>query len=190
MDNSLMTKVIIAVIIIYTYIYFKYNLERNVGWNHYVESLYYLGIFLIVASFIHKHISEEEDIRKNEIKTIAAEKEQFLINIEKTLIDYYPESVYLSNQMYPAEAVKIPPKIDEIKRKMVELHLCNIILQKIENTYLISLNTSLEKSQQFQDWIKIWRMWFKSPILVDVWNKNKNALYSDRFRNFVETKLI
>jgi len=122
------------------------------------------------------------------------------IDIEKTFMQYYPELLPLykeiNNPHHPIQKLPVPKNIDQVKRRAYETNICNIIIQRIENTYsaVVHLgelgNFDRARSQEFAEWVSTWRQWFLSPTLRNVWNFNKARLFSKQTQQFIDSAII
>jgi hypothetical protein len=200
MNSIIIIASALAVVIIYTVIFWVYKLHHYSQWLSYIESLYHFGIIFAILGFLNNMINSQYVDAVNYISKINQNQEASLTSTERTFMEHYPELLPLykeiNQQNKKIQAIPIPFNIDPIKRKTMESNICNIIIQNIGNTYLEI--TYLEKyhksnyiqSQEFATWISILRQWFKSPTLRSLWDLDKETKCSPRTIDFIDGVII
>lgn len=190
-DITTLSVICVTSLLIYTAIYWYFKLHGYPPWGQYVESLYHLGVFIALISFFLDQIIKKKVDTEKSISDIVHDQELGFIDIEQHFLDNYPVLFPLYKELNQQNKIiqKIPnPKnIDPIKRLQSENNMCNIILQRIENIYLAELQLeNFQNSEQYQEWIKTWKQWFRSPTLTRVWNTNKYTFFSKNILDFLD----
>jgi hypothetical protein len=105
------------------------------------------------------------------------------IDVEKLFMDNSPKLNRLYREIFNDKDIPNPPEITPDIISM-ETHMAMILIQTVENVLLDYNDIDINDK-----WIMVFRQWFNSNIVRDVWNKRK-IYYTDRFQHIVNTYLI
>ena len=200
MKHLVIAVVATVMVIIYTISFWAFDLVDNRVWLSYIESLYHFGVIVAIAGFVLTQFETEEKTMMDYISQINQQQELGFIEIEKLFMNHYPELLPLYkelNQHNPLiQKIRAPSNINQSKKTFYEITVCNMIIQRIENTYLSI--SQLHKyfsfdhlgSREFNEWASTWKQWFKSPTLRRVWHSNKNKLFAQATADFIDREII
>ncbi len=188
--------IVLCIIVLYTVLFLTLNLEDNNKWLIYIESLYRFGVIFAVMALIMNNIQTSETNKKLYIDRINDASNLGFITINKALIDHYPESLELAKELHEDLNIKFRENIDPDKKQLIEMNICILIFQSIENNLVFMSNIrdidgGLENMfyDAMLEWIIRWRIWFKSPILINIWKTNQRN-FSGVTRNFINKYII
>jgi hypothetical protein len=183
----------------YTIVFWLYALYQNEPWIKYVGTLYNLGVVIALIGFILERNDAQEHELLSDISRITRDQEVGFIDVEKEFMNYYPELLPLYKEMNQRsqviQSVPIPQNIDVAKKIILEYNACNIFIQRLENTYLATIDVGRDHSMkevftsEFNEWVLTWRNWFKSPTLRRIWKEN-SVLFSSRTKLFIDNVII
>lgn len=180
------------ILILYTFGWILFHLDTNMKFNAYIQSLYYMSVFVLLMSFIYEYNKKNMEDHANEIITINNIQTNSFIMIEKMFLDNYPYSCELYKQInsHNSELAKLPNQkiTDNIKKHLFELNMSNILIQNIENA-LMSWSLLNENIESFEELVRTWTNWFKSPILINNYKTNK-FLFASSTCDFIDNKLV
>jgi hypothetical protein len=179
------------ILIFFTIIYMKYN-TGNLKYSNYIKTLPLVGILISLGGLIYQN----NNIEREDNLTISSQYLDHLGNdwftLESTFLQYYPYSARLYKQMYPElplSVVSMTSREDEIKRSYVEIHICSIIYQLIENIYIIVTEKRDWNDPRSQEWLTVWKKWFSSPIVRENWKYMKQYYGSD-VREIIDANIM
>ena len=183
----------------YTLLFWLYALYQNEPWIKYVGTLYNLGVVIALIGFILERNDAQEHELLSDISRITRDQEVGFIDVEKEFMNYYPELLPLYKEMNQRsqiiQSVPIPQNIDIAKKIILEYNACNIFIQRLENTYLATIDVGKTHGMkevftgEFNEWVLTWKNWFKSPTLRRIWKEN-GMLFSSRTKLFIDNVII
>lgn len=182
---------LILFFVIYTIVFWFFDLSKYNSFLEYLASLYHLIVVISLVGFVLDRMSESYQQQLN----INSQEESGFVDINNLFLKYYPESFELYRQInYNDKNITkspIPTNVNPTKKVMIDSIICLTIIQRIENIYLIMIqDPNYAQTDTYRGWVKVWRQWFHSPILLNIWNKNKNILFSDQITNFIDQVII
>jgi hypothetical protein len=133
------------------------------------------GLTVIISFFINTNqaISQNKKILENmeseRQKELVRENEKYWVDLEKLFMNNYP---YLNNlyiELYPdnknLNKVELSG-LEKFHQSNLEVHVCNILYQIIEN--VLHTESNLELS-----WKNVFKSWSKSEIFRSNWEVSK-----------------
>jgi hypothetical protein len=142
-----------------------------------------IGTFVIVLSNMQQI---REFILKNQHRDIESYRRitnDAWINIDKLFLDNVPKLNRLYREIFNDKDIPDPPEITPDIISM-ETYVAAILIQVVENVLLDYDNIDINDK-----WILVFRQWFRSKILRNIWNKRK-IYYSERFQDIVDRYLL
>lgn len=116
--------------------------------------------------------------------------EKMTVDLYDRIVKYHPYSSNFYNEINPTsdKSFVYIPKTPEEKNKyeMVNFSLSTIFIDLIAEFHTIS---NVLSKDSYNSWISAFKIWFKSNILREAWNKTKNV-YEKDIQKFVDTKLL
>jgi hypothetical protein len=182
---------IIAFFVIYSSLYWYYNLAEVPHFLQYLESMYHLTIFVALLGFIMDRIAE---FNQQQV-TLNDQQETGFLDIQALFLQYYPESIPLYKEIYRQDKdiskLIVPTNINYGKKRMVDSFICITIIKRIENIYFIMIqDPNYQQSDIYHEWVGVWRNWFMSPTLREEWQDDKNILFPDQLNDFIDQVII
>lgn len=184
----------IILFIIHTFLYILLSKNTLAQYDAYLKSLSIFSIFIAIIGFIINSKINENNDNNNKILEVNKQQEQLLIDVYKIftnnpeLTQLYKE---LNMQDKNIQQLIEPPNINATNKLKAEHILCTTLIKRMELIYdSFSQIESYSKIKDFQDYINIWVSWFKSNIIKNYWENNKNVLFSHDFVNFINTTIL
>jgi hypothetical protein len=136
---------------------------------------------------------------EEQVKTREEQANAGFIEVYSLLMEYHPYSFRLWQQMSsndPNVALVGEIPIDDIaRRNRTEISVGNIIIQHVENIVgemtppggtWMDIDFKLPANAE---WVRIWRIWFRSVVLRTIWLNNKE-MYDSSIVDFVDNQII
>lgn len=185
---------VICFIMTYTIVFVVYQLNLSPAWLSYIQSLYHIGVVIIILGFILNQVAEHTKNVHDNTAEAGRLAEAGFVEVEHLFMQNYPELFPLYKELNQhnkiLQSTPNPKNINPTKRVQFEYSICNIILQKIENIYSLGLSIpDYKESDEFQEWLITWKQWFKSPTLRRVWHSNKNV-FARYTQNFIDNEIL
>jgi hypothetical protein len=183
--------ILIIALLLYTVIFWTFRIYKNEEWIKYTESIYHLGVLIALISFLVDQNNTKKQEEDKLINEIIRNEEVGFIDIEQNFLENFPTLFPLYKELNQhnkiLQAIPIPKNIDPIQKAQLEINMCNIIIQRIANTYLNGLQLKgYFDTAEYKEWLLTWREWFNSPTLLRVWNTNKNIFFSKRTVYYID----
>jgi len=134
----------------------------------------YISILSVVVAILSYIIQHKQDLKSEEERYVNQVKSNWT-DIEKMFMDNYPHLNRLYKQIYSYDDrlknISDPPITEEVIVK--ENHMAVILIQVIDN--LVPSDT----------WDEVFKEWFKSPILREVW-KSRKKFYNEETVKYID----
>jgi hypothetical protein len=193
LDTPRKAIIIVAVIFFfYSIAYWSSPKFRSDIVRNYVSLVVQLGAIFSLIILLFDVSAKETARQATEARSFALQTEQSFIDLEGQFQRNYPYLARLYRSMNPIfdELQEIPlPEVDNDKDRSMEIHIANIIFQKIENVLLENPNADFTKGK-FSEWLRTWKLWFSSPRLREIWEESKNVFYADETVAWIENNLL
>ncbi len=163
---------IIFVFIGFTYYYFWVSgtsIVETTKFSNFCTTLSFLGIILGFTVMAIDYCKTRDEVNTENTNTRVKECQTNWIELEKLFIAQYPYLDRLYSQMYPSH-----PEMKDVKLKLtpeewrkvrvLEVHVCSILFQSIENI------CTYGDPEHLEEWIRVWRSWFQSQIVRRQWS--------------------
>lgn len=181
---------VILLFIIYSIGYWATDTLHSDKVRNYASLVVQFGgiISLVVLLF---DVSAKEGVRQaTEAKSFALQSENSFIDIEEQFQRSYPYLARLYDSMNPIfPPPEKYPDVDEDKDRAMEVHIANVIFQKIENVLLENPEEDFTKGKH-SEWLRTWQLWFTSPRLREIWEQSKTIFYAPEAVDWIEKNLV
>jgi len=179
--------VFIVIFVSITYVFFNTKIGTSKRFINYVQTLSVFSISCFVLSIIISlQTTQKTDVDKINSQLVKS-SDKYWIELQRIFMDKYPYLETLYSQLYGL-SVPLPTLTDKdlTESKILEIHVCNILFQIIENIIFIQKNvidTSIENNEY--QWTSIFVAWSKSQIFQDNWKIYKN-FYGENTKKFID----
>jgi hypothetical protein len=176
-----------------TYIFWdNFDIAGSNQVTNYFEMLGALSVIIGVGSIALDYTNDIREKEETQQQNQIDETQESWIDLEKFFVANYPYLARLYQQMNTNNPTLkgLPPNLskeDMFKVEAFEKHTCSIIFQMIENVYIFI--SSQSGSGEYCAWLRIWQIWFKSPILLQQWRYTKMA-YNIETQRFIDLCVI
>ena len=152
--------IVLLLFVLYSIFYWTSDTADSPKFRDYASLVVQLGgvISLVVLLF---EISQKETSRQNvEARNFALQTENSFIELEEEFQNWYPYLNRLYRSMNPQFAHEFedlpPPEVDLAKDKILEIHMANVIFQKIENVLMENIHADFTRGKE-SEWLTTWR---------------------------------
>ena len=172
------------------YIFLYKDLANQRYTNFISASTFSLFLIYYMYQALRTHHDHEWHMRK----TVIDQNNDRKIGFEKLFVENYPylERLYkqLNNDNDTLKSIPSPSLNEEEKKKRraLEINMCAIIFQMIENIYTEN-KTFDPESPHNAVWIHKWKTWFKGPIIREQWSNMKEN-YTRSTQIYIDNNLL
>lgn len=184
--------IILIIFIIYSIGYWTSPKFESSKVRNYVSLIVQLGAVISLVMLLFDVNHKENTRQAMEAKSFALQTENAFIDLEGQFQRAYPYLAKLYVSMNPqfSELQEIPlPEVDEAKDRTMEVHMANILFQRIENVLLENPDADFSQGKH-GEWLRTWISWFSSPRLREIWQESKNIFYAHETVDWIDTNLL
>lgn len=177
--------IVVLTLFITTYIYWETSIGDNPKFMRYITVISAVSTLVIVLSNMYQIREFVIKSQQRDIDNYRKTTNNALIDVEKLFMDNSPKLNRLYREIFDDKDIPNPPEITPEIISM-ETHMAMILIQTVENVLLDYNDIDIDIDDK---WIMVFRQWFRSNIVRDLWNKRK-IYYTDRFQHIVNTYLM
>ena len=151
-----------------------------------------IGTLVVIVAFFR----DSEHTRRQQVQSTLKKSSQtdvsYWINIEQKFLSQTPLLRRLYKQLYSSNSYLQQLPDPEITPDVIEkeIHMISMLLQIVDSiSYEVSHDSCNWNEPTNSAWLRVFRSWFKSPLLLAQWNLTKH-LYNSETETFVDTFII
>lgn len=188
-STTIIVIVVIVILIMATIVFWSVGQDAKGNLKRYSVVITGVGIILVFLTFIYEAIFQEKEEKAIDRDNYLALTSSGWIGIEKDVYTNYPYLERLYSQIYPDIPIVVPQVSDPIKQRDMEVHMCQILFQNLDNVFVSNGGLSISWETQQPEWLYTFRSWFTSEIVKEVWSRAKR-LYSSEMILFIDKQII
>ena len=155
----------------------------------YADVIYHLSVLVIIMAFFFGEMASREAVREKTLAARLAEHQSMLESIQHLFLQYDLGTLY--NEMYssaPPGAQVTAASVTPAQHDAI-VHAAPMIFYRMDSAFWRTTSKNEWNDTFHRAWLRIWREWFKSPMLLQQWQFQKR-FFTEAFQDFVDRYII